>query len=342
MNRNRLRSPKLRWSSGLVLAAVIVAAVLPLVTPPFWISVMIEILILGLFAMSFNLLFGYTGMLSFGHAAYYGAGAYGVAILMSGPIFVPTIASFPLAFLLAIALGTGLAVIFGAICVQRGDLSFAILTLAFNMLLYEIVFQWNDLTGGDDGVIMSPPPVDFGLFIFDPLSQQSYYYFVLVIVLVSLWVLWRIVNSPYGELLKAIRENSERASFNAIPVKYYQWSAFVISGVFASTAGALASVQTYVISPGVVHWGKSAEPVIISLLGGPSVFLGPIIGAFMFVGLEEILTDVTQYWQFGLGIVLVLIVLYLPGGVAKATVDWIRQTTVFTRLGIAEKTEADR
>lgn len=312
--------------------SIVVLCVLPIVLPSFWTTLSIKIMILGLFAMSFNLLFGYTGLLSFGHAAYYGAAAYGVGILLSGPIFVPQVDSFVAALLFGVLVGTLLGAVFGAICVQRGDLSFAILTLAFNMLLYEMASQWTSLTGGSDGTLLSPNPVDLGVFTFNPLDQFSYYYLVLAVLLGSSWILWRIVNSPYGELLAAIRENPERASFTAVPVKYYQWSAFVISGFFVSIAGSLAATQVYIISPGTLHWSKSAEPVIVTLLGGPSIFLGPIIGAVIFVGLEEILTNVTQYWQFGLGIALVLIVIYFPEGVVKELYDRIKEGTVTSRF----------
>lgn len=322
-------SSRSRLLLGLPIA---ILAVLPILLSSFWTTLLIEIMILGLFAMSFNLLFGYTGLLSFGHAAYYGAAAYGVGILLSGPIFVPQVNSFVAALLFGVLVGTLLGAIFGAICVQRGDLSFAILTLAFNMLLYEIASQWTSLTGGSDGTLLSPNPVDIGIFTFNPLDQFSYYYFVLAILLGSSWILWRVVNSPYGELLTAIRENPERASFTAVPVKYYQWSAFVISGFFVSIAGSLAATQTYIISPETLHWSKSAEPVIVTLLGGPSIFLGPMIGAVIFVGLEEILTSVTQYWQFGLGIALVLIVIYFPQGVVKELYDTVKEGRVTSRF----------
>lgn len=298
-----------------VAVGAIITLVIPLFAGSYWTNIGIDVMTVALFALSFNLLFGYTGLLSFGHAAYFGTAAYTVAITMSQPLpWVPHIGTFLPALLLGMVMSGFIAAIFGALCVQRSEIFFAMLTLAFNMLLYEIAVQWEALTGGVNGTTLPGPTVDLVVMEFSVLQKTPYYYLVFVCLAITTFVLYRVVNSPYGELLRAIRENPERAEFVGMPVKWYQWSAFIISGTFAGLAGGLAAVQTFVVSPSVLHWSQSAVPVLSTLLGGPTVFMGPIVGGIIYVGLEVLFTQFTQYWQFGVGLVLIPIVLFIPGG----------------------------
>ncbi len=299
--------------------AVVLGALVTLAIPQFagsyWTNIGIDVMTVALFALSFNLVFGYTGLLSFGHAAFFGTAAYTVAITLSAPLpWVPQIGSFIPALLLGMAMAGFVAAVFGAFCVQRSEIFFAMLTLAFNMLLYEIAVQWEALTGGVNGTTLPGPTVDLVVMQFSVLNKTMYYYLVFVCLAISTVVLYRVVKSPYGELLRAIRENPERAEFVGMPVKWYQWSSFIISGTFAGLAGGLAAVQTFVVSPTVLHWSESAVPVLSTLLGGPTVFMGPIVGGIIYVGLEVLFTQFTQYWQFGVGLVLIPIVLFIPGG----------------------------
>lgn len=304
----------------LIAFAVLILGVLPLVAMKalgeYTIGLLITVMILTLFATSFNLLFGYTGLLSFGHAAYLGISAYVLGILLSGrfdllPEVLTTIV--PAAILAVFAAGIA-AVIFGVLCVQRGEIYFAMLTLAFNMMLYQAAFKWDNITGGANGITVSPPPLEVAGFTVNFLDTVTFYYLTFGILLIALAVLWRIVNSPYGALLIAIRENPERAEMIGVPVKRYQLSSFTLSGIFAGVAGVLFSIRNFIVTPDTLHWSMSAEPVLITLLGGPSSFLGPAIGAFMFVFLEEWLTNITEFWQIGLGLILIPIVLFVPGG----------------------------
>ena len=314
----RLRASKLR---AVVAAALLVFGVLPLVAfdvlGEYTVGLLISVMILTLFATSFNLLFGYTGLLSFGQAAYFGVAAYVLGILLSGRIeMVPeSLSSIVPAAILAVVAATAFAALFGVLCVQRGEIYFAMLTLAFNMMLYQIAYQYDDLTGGANGITVSPPALELGGFTVSFLDTVTFYYITFGILVVALGVLWRIVNSPYGALLVAIRENNERAEMIGVPVKRYQLSAFIVSGMFAGVAGVLFAIRTFIVTPGTLHWSMSAEPVLMTLLGGPSSFFGPAIGAFLFVFLEEALTNVTEYWQVGLGLILIPIVLFAPGGV---------------------------
>ena len=317
-NSDRLVFPNVStWALAVIAIAFVGLLIAGMTLNDYLVGLLITILILALFGMSFNLLFGYTGILSFGHAAFYGTAAYLIALILKGQVdFLPTIfqESFLLAFLLTIAVTTLLAAAIGAFCVQRGDIFFAMLTLAFSMMVYEAAFVWNDLTGGSDGTIMPGSEIDLGIVSFDILSVRPYYYFTLFVVSISILILWRIVNSPYGQILKALRENTERSEFVGIRVKRYQWTSFVLSGVFSAVAGALLSARIFVISPGVLHWSTSAQPILVTLIGGPNSFLGPVVGAFVFIGLEEVITQYTIYWQIGLGAILIPIVLFTQGG----------------------------
>lgn len=306
------------WKVVVVAIAGILVAALPQFIGPFWTTVGINILAISLFAMSFNLLFGYTGLLSFGHQAFSGVAAYTVAISLSGSEIgaIPQLDSFLVALVAAVVVAIIASALIGALCVQRGGIFFAMLTLALSMLLYETAFTWQELTGGANGTTLVAPEVNLGPLAFNPLNPYSYYYFVFGIVVICILLMWRLVNSPFGETLIAIRENDERAEFVGINVKLYQWLSFTIAGAFAGIAGALLSVMAFNVAPGVLHWSTGAEAVVATLLGGPTTFFGPVLGAAVFIMMEEILTGfLTEGWQVVLGAVLVPVVLFFPKGI---------------------------
>jgi len=306
------------WKEALVVVLALASLAIPLVAGPFWTNVATSIFAVGLFAMSFNLLFGYVGLLSFGHQAFFGVSAYTVAILLTGTEvgFLPVLDSFLLAVLAGVVVAVVIAAVFGALCVQRGGIFFAMLTLALGMLLYEGAIQWEALTGGANGTTLLPPEVSLGPIAFNPLDPVPYFYFTFAVVAVSMLVMWRFVNSHFGEILVAIRENNERAAFVGINVKLYQWIAFTVSGLFAGIAGALLSVKFFNVSPGVLHWSQGADAVVATLIGGPTSFMGPILGAIVFIMIEQILTGfLSDGWQVVLGALLIPIVLFFPGGI---------------------------
>lgn len=315
--------------------------VVPFVLSEFLTGILISVMTLGLFAMGFNLLFGYTGLLSFGHAAFYGTGAYVVAFLLSSG----ELSLLP-AMLLGIVGSVAVAAVIGVFCVQRGEIYFAMLTLAFNMMLYRAIIQFDGITGGVNGLVISGTKIDLGVVSFNALNTGVYYYLTFLVVLGAIALLWRVIHSPYGEILKAIRENPERAAFVGLPVKYYQWSSFVLSGTVAGIAGTLAASRIFVVTPNTVHWLKSAEPVIVTLIGGPSAFLGPLVGAVIFIGLEQALTEITSYWQAVLGVVLVPLVIYAKNGVVglvtgeESLSDRVRDA--YDRLRRMESEEVNR
>jgi branched-chain amino acid transport system permease protein len=264
--------------------------------------------IFGLFAMSFNVLFGYTGLLTVGHAAYFGIGAYIATFLLKADVF-----SMPLSIVCAM-FGAGIAaLVIGSLCIRVTEIYFGILTLAFGEMVYTIAFKWQSFTGGDDGIVGVPRPNFLGLNV---ASTEGFYWFSLVVVLLALFVLWRIINSPFGQAIQAIRENIERAKFVGLPVKRYELLSFVIAGIFAGLAGALYTCFRSLVHPEFISWTTSAEAIIMSLLGGVHVFLGPMVGAAIYLLLKHFIMLFTKTWMIYLGIVLVLVVIFLPGGIA--------------------------
>ncbi|UCF03519.1 MAG: branched-chain amino acid ABC transporter permease [Deltaproteobacteria bacterium] len=291
---------KRMWWLALVF---IVVLILPLITGEFWVHVLVEILILGLFAASFNMIFGYMGQLSFGHAAYYGVGAYATGLLMvKGSVPLPIC-------LLASMIVAGLcALILGYFCVRLTGIYFAILTLAFGQLIYYIIFQWYSFTGGDDGLQGIIPPDVL-------LSANAYYYFTLIIVVAALIAIWRISESPFGYTMRAIRENTERTRFIGINIRRYMLINFVIAGIFAGLAGALWGPFNRSIAPDLCTWHQSGIPVFMTVIGGPFNFFGPMVGSVIYTFLMAFVTGFTEYWPLTIGLIITCVVLFMPGGV---------------------------
>jgi branched-chain amino acid transport system permease protein len=273
-----------------------------------------QITIDALFAVSLNLLLGTTGLISFGHVAYFGVGAYVCGILMK-TYGVPFCLAFP-----AAGLGAALfALIAGYFCVRLIKLYFAMLTLAFSQIVWAIAYKWNDVTGGDQGLPEIPyPHLDWMSAIpgFGDLSIGGRFYLLtLVLVAVSLAIVHRIIRSPFGRVLTTIRDNPERAAFLGVNVRLYQLAAFVVAGGLAGLAGALYGIFSRGVFADYVFWSKSAEIVIMTILGGVGYFWGPPVGAAALVWLNQVITDYTQYWSFVLGAILLALLFGFPGGI---------------------------
>lgn len=296
---------------GILLALVLAGLVaLPWVAPYFYIFIVTEILILGLFAASFNLIFGYAGMLSFGHAAFFGIGAYATAMLLLW-------LQWPLLACLAVsaAAGAALALVVGFFSVRLNEVYFSMLTLAFGMMVYTVVHQWRSVTNGSDG-IAGFRVREFGLGLDLTLANPAvYYHVVLAIVLAATALLYLICRSPFGMILRAIRQNAERVAFCGLDVRRYRLAAFTVAGCFAGLAGGMMAPFLRLASPELVHWSMSAEPVLMSILGGTGYFLGPYAGAAMFVLLETWITSITHAWMLVLGVILALMVMFFRRGV---------------------------
>ena len=273
-----------------------------------------QIAIDALFAVSLNLLLGTVGLVSFGHVAYFGIGAYVCGILMK-TYAVPFTLALP-----AAALGAaGFSLIFGFFCVRLTRIYFAMLTLAFSQIVWAICFKWDDVTGGDQGLPDVPyPDLDWMSAIpgFGGLRVSDQFYLVtLVIVALALLAMRRIIASPFGRLLTTIRENPERAAFIGVDVRAYELAAFVVAGAFAGIAGALFGVFNRGVFADYVYWPKSAEVMIMTLLGGIEHFWGPVVGAATLVLLNQQITSYTEYWPLALGVILLILLFAFPGGI---------------------------
>jgi len=296
----------------------IAAIWLVLLTAPFWLPLLhgyealgTRVLVLGLAAMSLNFLLGFTGVLSFGHAAYFGLGAYGAGLALK--LLAP---STPLAIVLGMLLGIVAGAALGALIVRGRGVYFAMCTIAFGQVFYFIAFRWNALTGGDDGLRgFSRQPIGLGVFTLDILNNLTlFYYFVLFCFTIAVGIMAFLLRSPFGRTLLAIRENERRARFLGIPVEQHIWLSFVISCAFMSMAGTLYALLNNFADPKGLHYTQSGDFVIMAVLGGMRSFWGPLLGAAVFVVLQDYLSSVTTNWQSLIGLMFVVVVLFFPRG----------------------------
>ncbi|MEW6668956.1 MAG: branched-chain amino acid ABC transporter permease [Thermodesulfobacteriota bacterium] len=291
---------------------------LPLVPGEFPLVVGTEILILGLFALSFNLIHGYMGQISFGHAAFFGLGAYTSALILRP--FIESgqtgYAGFFLALAAAVPVSALGALIVGFFCVRLTGIYFAMLSLAFGELLFYIVFSWYSFTKGDDGIqgLMPPPFLKSGV---------AYYYFTLVIVAIAAFLLWKITRSPFGYTLRMLKDNQNRTAFLGIDIRRVMLLNFMIAGAFAGLAGALWGPFQRSVSPVLLGWHQSGVPVFMSLLGGASYFAGPLVGSIIYTGLNAYVTKFTTYWPLTIGMIILCMVLFLPGGLLSVLDGWM-------------------
>jgi branched-chain amino acid transport system permease protein len=290
------------WLAALALALL----ALPLALTDFWIFIAVEILAFALYAVSFNVLLGYGGMLSFGHAAFFGVGGYAAAILMkkAGLPAGVAFAALPLVAMLAAA---GVAALVGFFSVRRAGIYFAMLTFAFQMLLYTVALKATGLTGGDDGMTGLKPP---GLLA----KPLAYYYFALALVGPALYVLYRLVSSPFGYALRALRANPRRLQYSGVDVRAHQLAAFIVTGAFAGLAGGIFALSSGNVFPGWLNWTASATPIVMAVLGGVHTFLGPALGAAVYVVLEVLISGKTEYWPLAMGVIILVLVLLMPEG----------------------------
>ncbi|HUZ72659.1 MAG TPA: branched-chain amino acid ABC transporter permease [Stellaceae bacterium] len=290
-----------------------------LVSAPYWLTHVggyvelgTRVLILALAAMALNFLLGFTGVLSFGHAAYFGLGAYGVAMTIKY-----LIASTPLAILVGVAAGTAAAAVVGPLIARLRGVYFAMCTIAFGQVFYYIAFQWRSVTRGDDGLTAwHRMPLDFGFAELDILNNnKAFYYMVLVVFAAAVAAMAFLLRSPFGRTLLAIRENERRARFLGIPVDRHIWLSWVISCFFVSIAGALYALMNDFVDPRALRWDQSGNFVIMAVLGGMRSFWGPLIGAAIFLVLEDYISSHTDNWMSFVGLFFVLVVLFFPRGI---------------------------
>jgi branched-chain amino acid transport system permease protein len=310
--------PSLRLFLAIALPVVILLALVPRFASIYQTELLTYGLAFAIAALGFNLLLGYTGLLSFGHSAYFGAGAYTVAFIARDL----GIHSMELAILGALASALLVSALFGYVCVRHTRIFFGILTLALSQVLWSLAFKFFWVTGGTDGIRVPRSGVTLlgGLLDFRGAGAYqrfvfSYYYYVLAIFVIAALIMWVIVHSPFGKALQAIRDNETRAGFVGIRVRRYRWIAFIISGLFTGLAGALWVPLNGLTTPEILYWPFSGEIVFMTVLGGFRTFFGPIVGAVAFNYLKVYAVASSQYWQLVLGCVLVALVMLLPAGI---------------------------
>jgi len=294
---------------------LLVLALLPLAVPPYQTVLLAYGLIFAIAALGFNLLLGYTGLLSFGHSAYFGMGTYAVAFMVKY-LKVTSMEAFVVGGILASA---ALAALFGFLCVRYTRIFFGILTLSLSQVLWSLVFKFYNVTGGSDGLRV-PTPTLLGTQPAATIDKTDflayrYYYYVLAIFAVCVVVMWVIVHSPFGKALQAIRDNETRAEFVGVQVRRYRWLAFLVSGAYTGLAGVLWVPLNGLTTPDILYWQFSGKIVFFTVLGGFQTFVGPIVGAIAYNYLELYAVARTVYWQMVLGVVLVVLVLALPAGI---------------------------
>ena len=300
-----------RWA----LPVAVILLVVPWIVPQYTAILLTYGLIMAIGALGFNLLLGYTGLLSFGHSAYFGVGAYVVALMVK----YLRVGSMELFLLGAIVGSVIVTAVFGFVCVRYTRIFFGILTLALSQVLWSLAFKFFWVTGGTDGLRVPTPSLLAGLATGTgdktDFMSHTYYYYVLVIFFACVVLMWVIVNSPFGKALQAIRDNETRAEFVGVQIWRYRFVAFLVSGVFTGLAGALWVPLNGLTTPDIMHWTFSGEIVFMTVLGGFRSFAGPIVGAIVFNYLKTYAVGYTVYWQLLLGTVLVALVVSLPTGI---------------------------
>jgi branched-chain amino acid transport system permease protein len=306
------RSPARALTWAVPIALLLVGV--PLVLEQYQTILLTYGLVMAIAALGFNLLLGYTGLLSFGHSAYFGTGAYVVALMVKY-LGVTSMELFLGGAIIGSVVITGL---FGVVCVRHTRIFFGILTLALSQVLWSLAFKFFWVTGGTDGLRV-PTPTLLGVVTGhdDKIAflAHAYYYYVLVVFFAAVTVMWVVVHSPFGKALQAIRDNEIRAEFVGIRIWPYRWVAFLVSGVFTGLAGALWVPLNGLTTPEVLYWPFSGEIVFMTVLGGFRSFGGPVVGAIVFNYLKTYAVGFTVYWQLLLGVVLVALVLSLPTGI---------------------------
>jgi len=305
------------WKPGR--QALNIAVWLVLLAMPYWMPLIggytelaSRVVVLALAAMALNFLLGYTGVLSFGHAAYFGLGAYGVGLTLR--YLVP---STPVAMLVGIVVATVAAALIGPLIARLRGVYFAMVTIAFGQVFYFIAFRWNTVTGGDDGLTgWRRLPLDFGVATVNIAGDdKAFYYFALAVFAICVGAMALLLRSPFGRTLLAIRENERRARFLGIPVDRHIWMSWVISCFFVSVAGTLYALLNNFVDPRALRWDQSGNFVIMAVLGGMRSFWGPLIGAAIFVGLQDFVSSETENWMSFIGLFFVLVVLFFPRGI---------------------------
>ena len=314
------RRETIYWTGFCVIVALLVIA--PLILPEFWKRFVTEILIWGLLAMSLDILIGYTGMVSFGHSAFFGLGMYGAA----AAILIVSPPQLLLALIFGLIAAAAVAVFVAYFSTRLRDIYFAITTLIFSQIFYVIIFTWTEVTGGENGLTFKRPELGIpGLFSV-PFDTTTLHWFVLAVVTASYLILRRITQSPFGMVLQSIRENEARTRAIGYPVERYKIMAVMLSGVFAGLAGVLYAVQNRFVAPDFVFFLVSGEAVIFAMMGGIGTLVGPMVGAAFFLLLRETFSRLlTEHYLIPVGIIFIAMVIFLPQGMLGFMRRWLNR-----------------
>ncbi|MCP4936094.1 MAG: branched-chain amino acid ABC transporter permease [bacterium] len=306
-----------RVKLGLIIMAVILALIYPYVSSLYFLSLAIEVFIFAIFAMSLDLLLGYTGLASFGHAAFLGLGGYILGYISSRSDLALNLTSNILITLPLVIIGTALiAFIIGFFALRTSGIYFLMVTLAFAQMLFSIAIRWSGITGGSDGLAgVARPVIGLGSFSYEFSSRPSFYYLVLFFFLLSWWLLRRIVNSPFGWTLRGIRENEQRMKALGYNTFRFKMAAFVIAGTFAGLSGMLLVQFFRHAAPGNLYWTMSGQVIVMLIVGGTGTLIGPILGAMVIRLFPLFVSSYTERWELLLGLLFILFVLFAPKGI---------------------------
>jgi len=288
----------------------------PFIGPEYQVYLTLSFFAYSVALLGFNLLFNYTGLLSFGHALFIGIGGYTAAFLTSRF----NIPHMEVSILVTILLSGVAAILIGLICVRYIKIYFAMLTLAFGMLFHSFLMKTYHLTGGDEGMSVEQPyllGMDFSSMDQMAFFSGPYYYYSLGVLILASIAMWRIVHSPFGLCLTSIRDNPDKAEYLGIGIRKYRLIAFIISGCFAGVGGVLLAPVTGHMDPGMVFWTHSGDMVFMTLVGGFSSFFGPMLGTVIFITLRDVISSYIEYWRLIFGALLAAIVILSPGGVIE-------------------------
>jgi len=295
------------WPLGLALLAF-----LPWILPPYQLRLITEAIIFSLYAVSYNLLLGYAGLLSFGHAMFFGVGAFATALAINH------LAGIPL--FLAVALATGVTamvgVVIGLLLLRVKGTPFALLTLAFNALFFAIAVKWHTVTGGDDGLSITPPEVHLGLLTLDPANGVDMYYLTVVVIGLAVAFCWYFTRTAMGQSVLLIRENEERMRFLGYNTNVARLNLFIITGALAGLAGSFYTIFNAFVSQDAVSIAMTTKVLLMTFIGGTGSFLGPIVGAIFYTYVQDFLSDLTDNWPLIMGVLFILMVLFAPGGLS--------------------------
>ncbi len=288
-------------------------AVMPMLIKQYHLNMLTEIIVFALFAVSYNLLLGYAGLLSFGHAMFFGTGAFTVAVAL---IHIPGLSMWS-AIAMALAMTTAVGFIAGGLLLRHKGSYFALLTLAFNALFYAVATKWHTVTGGDDGLSVTRPDLGLGFTTISMTGIESFYYFTLVIVGAAIVFCWYFTKTAMGQTVLMMRENEERMKFLGYNTNISRLILFTFTGAVAGLAGAFYTLHFQFVSQSAISVDMTTTVLLMTFVGGTGTFWGPMLGALVYIILQNYLSDITDRWPLFMGLIFVFMVLFIPGGLSQ-------------------------